>query len=372
LTVEATNLYHFGPLERIIRDAVDFDKLQANSKPIRLCMVQLEDGQIWYMDEKGRALRGHASAPTKVWNVEGSYEDRIVTGVLASSAAPGVYRAIRLGDGGPFAKGTFVDGGVRDVLPMQAGLELGAERIIGIGGSVLGMRPLKHDENPDTFLKLGTRALDIVGNEVYRGEILEPSSGSGDAVERILIHPWVRVHGSATVDPGLLRINIAHGYMTAYEGIKNAIDGWGDLTPGAIFTIVASGWVITGLRRTLWRWEEAAIKEWVEIHGQWYPICVPVYLQQVRHRKRLLMTLTVTRFKAAKEDLASIPIRVGPDEGESIHEWWGAWECHGPEADPQDELKNWDLWSPLPIAYTNHGPIYEGPVIPGRPHTDEF
>lgn len=82
--------------------------------PLHAGAVDLETGEMaWFGIGPGRENRARHDVP-------------LVEAVLASSALPGFYPPVRIGDR------WFVDGGIADTFPVARAAELGAERIIGI------------------------------------------------------------------------------------------------------------------------------------------------------------------------------------------------------------------------------------------------
>jgi len=56
-----------------------------------------------------------------------------------------------------------------------------------------------------------------------RRDQLFPRNGLGVPVLNI-IAPNVQVHGSRDIDPGLIRINSAYGYMKAYDDLSQQLE----------------------------------------------------------------------------------------------------------------------------------------------------
>jgi hypothetical protein len=132
----------------------------------------------------------------------------LADGVMASASMPGVFRAVGLPDGE-----TYVDGGVRDVLPLQAAVDLGANLIYAVVAS-----RAEPDEAPSYYakslLEIVARALvDISISEVQRDD--SRLTTNGRTVH--LIQPTVDIHDALTIDPGLIRINFAYGFMRAAD-----------------------------------------------------------------------------------------------------------------------------------------------------------
>jgi NTE family protein len=136
--------------------------------------------------------------------VEIDYAD----GVMASASIPGIFRAVPLVDGE-----TYVDGGVRDVLPLQAAVDLGANVVYAVVASKADPEQAPSYRS-GSMLEIAARALvDISISEVQRDDTrLGPNARTVH-----LIQPSVDIHDAFTIDPGLIRINFAYGYMRAAD-----------------------------------------------------------------------------------------------------------------------------------------------------------
>jgi NTE family protein len=174
--------------------------------------------------------------------------------VLASASIPGLFPPVGI------AGETYVDGGVREVLPAREALRLGTDVIYAISAS-----PPEIDRAPRSFARarmfeiVGRALTEIMVNEVSQGDVLEPRrppfTGEplsprppiiGEPVPRpdiplpggipgvsarsaappyvIAIYPTVDLYPITTVDPGLIQINRDYGYM-------RAADAWADIRP---------------------------------------------------------------------------------------------------------------------------------------------
>lgn len=129
-------------------------------------------------------------------------------GALASSSIGVVFEPVTMGDE------CYVDGGHRDTLPLQAALDLGADRIFAVMASPPELRRVA-DMRRARVGDIAVRALlEVHLDEILQNELYPPTSWPG---EYRLIAPTVELHGMLTIDPGLIRINMAYGYMRAAD-----------------------------------------------------------------------------------------------------------------------------------------------------------
>jgi predicted acylesterase/phospholipase RssA len=158
-------------------------------------MVCLEDGNMYYFCETGALLRGSAN-PSK--SDESFWEGPITTrkvqqAVIASSSPPFEFPAVPLTqDHGPVARRrtrNFVDGGVREVLPARAAIDLGCERVIGVVASALEMAPATFATSPPAFFGTAFRSIETMLNEVTRSD----TEYVKDPTMRVLSYPTTEV-----------------------------------------------------------------------------------------------------------------------------------------------------------------------------------
>jgi NTE family protein len=148
----------------------------------------------------------------------------LLEAAMASASIPFAFPPIKLGSGRPES---YVDGGVREVIPIQAALEAGANEVFAVVASATGVppattfpdhKPLNSFENSN-MLDIAQRvAMDIMPDETSVNEIDPPPTGWGAAVT--VIQPKFDIHDIMTIDPGLIRINIAYGYMRADDVLQ--------------------------------------------------------------------------------------------------------------------------------------------------------
>jgi predicted acylesterase/phospholipase RssA len=134
-----------------------------------------------------------------------------IRGALASAAMPGIF--------GPYELGAehYVDGGVREVVPVRAAIHLGATEVIAIVASTQNL-PRAGYKGSQNFAAIMLSSLtDITLKEVVADDL--SGRGVGD-VKVTSIIPGFNVHDTAVVNPGLIDINMAYGYMRAADVVS--------------------------------------------------------------------------------------------------------------------------------------------------------
>ncbi|SDJ03773.1 Patatin-like phospholipase [Lentzea albidocapillata subsp. violacea] len=197
------SIYHLGPTRGLVAGNLDTAALAASGIELRMGMVGLESGALRFVDQHGRFTD----------NGEGPVD--LVDAILASSSIPVAFPPVSLG------AGTYVDGGVREVCPVRAAVEAGADYVWAIGCSALGAPPDGSFGGRGT-LDIAFRANDIAVDEVYRSDIDPDPAGWGHDV-RVVV-PSINVHDPLTVDPALIAIAIDYGWMTAADEYRRSIE----------------------------------------------------------------------------------------------------------------------------------------------------
>ncbi|RSN60576.1 hypothetical protein DMH01_14845 [Amycolatopsis sp. WAC 04182] len=134
-------------------------------------------------------------------------------GVLASAAIPGIFPTVRLGNE------SYVDGGIREILPVQIAVDLGADQVYAISASALSVV----EQPPGTYATAGLAdvvsrsVMSLVLNETNIDD-LQVRSGSGAPLPSVtVIAPDLEIHDMTTIDPGLVQINKDYGWMRAAD-----------------------------------------------------------------------------------------------------------------------------------------------------------
>ncbi len=142
----------------------------------------------------------------------------VVDGVMASAALPLSFEPCKLG------LENYVDGGVRSTVPIWHAIAAGATKVWAVvaGGETVGPATSILDgkviENFDSsnMADIAMRvAADIMPNQILRSDVDPPSGWGAVQVFQIFPEPKSDVHKGTVIDPGLIRIRMAHGYMRA-------------------------------------------------------------------------------------------------------------------------------------------------------------
>lgn len=268
----------------------------------------------------------------------------LVQGVMASASIPLAFPPVKLGSE------NYVDGGVREIAPIQVAIQEGATEVFAIIASNSSMEPAhslltgkrlpSFDVGVANIGDVANRAAnDIMTNETVLNET-DPPNGWGANVT--IIEPNFDIHDIMTIDPGLIDIRMAHGYMRTDDILKakkeNAADyrrianEYGDsrLTTEIIQT-----------RKAIWEKEYAAngfLLQYDDSGAPIYPAqpiqADPQAILEVRELKNKLKEL-VNKRRAEHGEV--------PADAET---WWTSWERHS--------------WSPTRDLWMKTGPAATG------------
>ena len=374
-----------------------------------------------------------------------TYALTIEEGTLGSAAIPVAFppAKIYLTDSfthRPDEVATLLDGGVHDVLPTQAALDyLYEANDLGLRNVVITVptgpmfnnapffetnRSILEEIEPEGFMQAPTRYWNIPNVDVDRlrpdfpGEKLEGTNildiafqaidlqmGEGGRtdrlelealpfdVEEILIAPSFGVNGTGQIDKGLIRIQIAYGWMRACDMIflrqRRAMLEDGTVRDDTeafapFFDAYATSDLITRLRMNCWRLEmryTPRSEEADSFPGDhfWFEEGV---IEQLRATKRRIASTISTRWDIYRgSGLAPFPTaEFMPDD---LPDTWVDFEKHSPESfwffdDIQDDdpfmrteafefLQSTSLWT---TSFRTRGgpPVFSGratrPVVP--------
>jgi predicted acylesterase/phospholipase RssA len=275
------SLLDLTPTRRLADRNLRADAIKDSGKRLRLISVGLEDGHIYIVTEKGELIRNadttSAAGMTTPYGRRNVYEleatdlhDALLRGAMASAAIPMTFPPEVLSATSGHTV-TCVDGGVREVLPLKeatyiAEKELadtpGRAGIIGIFAGNVGnidgayfIEPgwlPRRDYRDATLLDIAKRGADIAVDEVALDELRRMKGGAGD-VDLIPIFPLFPVTETSLIDPGLIQIQIAYGYMTAYDSIRYH---FGEIDEGTYSQLFITTNFIAQARRTAWEIEQ--------------------------------------------------------------------------------------------------------------------
>lgn len=136
-------LYNASPLRKLLKDFADPAKLAASGIDLRLGVVSLQSGEFRTIDQ---------SVPD------------IHNWVYASCAMPVFFDPLQTSD-----KQQWVDGGVRDVTPLGAALELNPTSVLVIRASPTSQPASK--KNYGGMIPIGLRAVGLLQSEVSRNDL---------------------------------------------------------------------------------------------------------------------------------------------------------------------------------------------------------
>jgi predicted acylesterase/phospholipase RssA len=286
----ARSAYNLMPIRDLLYDPdiLDLGKIIASGIKIRLIMVGLSSGRLRYVDEAGRLFDRDGT------QLAGDIDLR--EAVVASASEPVIFPPVMIGGE------ACVDGGIRDVVPMRSAVAAGATTIFAISASesLLSVADSFEDAN---LLDIGVRSiLDVVFDEMIENDLSLPANWGGSVT---IIRPTLRTHDGLTIDPGLIRIWMAYGYMVAAD--ETAVFADDGRRRGRELADA-----ITTLRQEIWIIE-------VEANGQIAPgemAPIPEALDRVREMKWRLF------------EMASERVRLGGAIPSDAMVWWKNWERH--------------------------------------------
>jgi len=190
------SVYNTKPLHDLVREKLNARAVKESGKALRVGAVNLLNGQYKLFDETYGDLAG---------------------AVIASSAFPAMFTPAEL------EGGTWTDGGVRDITPLKAAIQLGATEVDIIMCSPDGLKPMAKGGKT---LQVALRSLDILTDEVNANDIAKAQlhnrlvkAGVGDGKRFIdfhIIRPSDElIENSLNFDPKLQKVMRARGYEDA-------------------------------------------------------------------------------------------------------------------------------------------------------------
>jgi NTE family protein len=156
-------------------------------------MVNLADGRTRYVDQRGRFVDNGELVPLR-------------DALQASASIPIAYPPMTL------PGGRYVDGGVRENVPIRIADEASASSVIAILASPVSMSPA--DFSTAVLPAIAARSAEALYDEVLQADI---APRGGFRAPRTIIAPDVEPYSLFTVDPGLIRIPMDYGYMRAFD-----------------------------------------------------------------------------------------------------------------------------------------------------------
>ncbi|MDR7078765.1 putative acylesterase/phospholipase RssA [Neobacillus niacini] len=405
------SLYNLGPINTKLSDPskLDLEKVQKSGIKLRLATVALESGALRFVTETGEMLERDNTTPvqaplaalspqcqsiaakieelkneadnfqallhesvngkpaivkrmrelnseitrltSELNNCKVTYPPKpsplrvsLIQGTLASASIPLAFPPVKLGNE------NYVDGGVREIVPIQVAIQSGATDVYAILASdskvdsarsvATGKLLSSFNVGAANILDVASRAAnDIMTDETVLNEI-DPPRGWG--VNVTIIQPNFDIHDIMTIDPGLIDIRMAHGYMRADDTLqakqRNPME-YQQLTEEYAYQRRTS--LIVQTRLSIWVREYAANGFLLKYDDSGRPVHPAPTM-----KPDLQALLEVRSLKNTLKDIVQERKQAGglvPSEAES---WWLDWERHP--------------WKPIHGLWLQSGPAAEG------------
>ena len=261
---------------------------------LRLAVTALRAGVLRYITQDGTIVEDDAL--TQVPGDAGGPVD-FLEGVIASASVPLVFPPR------PLADDDYVDGGVLQVVPVRAAVQLGATRIIAVVAIPLRIDRDERNYSDDNAGNVGLRALGAIAMADRQRENLAVALPANATLTTI--DPVIDVVGYFEVQPGLLRINKDYGWLRAADVMAE-----GD--PTLLAEIAAETHRLTAARLQAWHLEETI---WEASRAGDH--ADPGVVALLRELKRQVQDIVDQRKQLG------FPV---PDGCEA---WWTGYEVHG-------------------------------------------
>jgi NTE family protein len=205
---------------------------------LRLAVTAMRAGVLRYVTEDGTIVEADACTPAP-GPAAGPVD--LIDAVIASASVPLVFPPRAMADD------DYVDGGVIEIVPVDAAVRLGARRIIALVAVPLGLPRDERDYAAAPAAYIGLRAMGMIGIADRQRANLAAPLPEGSSLTTI--DPVVDVVGLFEVEPGLLRINRDYGWLRAADVLA---EGDHDL----MADVAASTHSLIEARCESWRLEE--------------------------------------------------------------------------------------------------------------------
>lgn len=294
----------------------------------------------------------------------------LVDAVVASASIPTAFPPVMLGNESYHEH--YVDGGVRDMVPIEPAIMKGATRVYAICSSAaatprwrsMADGRLITSYNTTSMLDItGRVSMDLMTNEITRSKT-DPPNGWG-ATEVIVIEPDFDLHDIMTIDAGLIRIAMCHGYMRA----DDVIAAWNENPTGYRTRADAIGVqrntaAIVMLRQRIWKKEYAA-------HGWAFAVDDfgrPKPASQLGHIAQAEADGALDRARDMKRDLKALldqRVAAGGLCPPDVEQSWRQWEEH--DWEPAATRPLWDKNHPFAPQRHLNVAISPASILVGAP-----
>jgi predicted acylesterase/phospholipase RssA len=241
-----SSVLNLEPLSEALRQgsnegvrAVDPALIARPGLRLRLAVTALRAGVVRYVTEDGTIVQADARTPAPD---EAAGPVDLIDGAIASASVPMIFPPH------PMAGDDYVDGGVVEIIPVRAAVELGATRIFAVVAVPLSVPPDERDYTRAPAGYIGLRSMGMIGvaeRQISNLGIVLPAGST-----LTVIDPVVDVVGLFEIQPGLLRINKDYGWLRAADVLAE-----GD--PDLLADIAAGTHELIEARCEAWRLEES-------------------------------------------------------------------------------------------------------------------
>ena len=201
----------------------------------------------------------------------------------------------------PMADDDYVDGGVVEIIPVRAAVELGATRLFAVVAVPLAVPRDDRDYATAPVGYIGLRSMGMIG--IAERQFSNLGLPLPEGTHLTVIDPVVDVVGLFEVQQGLLRINKDYGWLRAADVLA---EGDADL----LADVAAATHTLIEARREAWRLEEALWSGEGAVDGEAGTVAL------IREQKERVRDL-VERRKGL-----GFPV---PSDCEA---WWSEYEAH--------------------------------------------
>lgn len=170
------SFYNSDPLFHLVKGCIDLEKIRSSGKQVRVGAISLSSGK---------------------YTIFGQDHDSFVDAIVASASFPGMLKPIKIGDQ------WWADGGVKEITPIKAAIELGATEV-----DVIMTSPetrVKFFTEKPSIVDIVKRVIDlssdkIMSNDLEKAIMYNKLAGWGDPDRKNIKINLIRPHHNLIED----------------------------------------------------------------------------------------------------------------------------------------------------------------------------
>lgn len=206
-------LYNSDPLKKLVEKTITqnvFDDIMTSGKIFCISTVCLQSGKITYFTNSATL---QSIDDYEVIRIEANERRKLINAVRASAHQPVFMKPVRIGNS------QYVDGGVREYLPLRAALDCGADKVYNI--ILAAESEIVSAKTYTDLIGVTKRTIDLFSEDVsvndYKiAKLLDPGK----------ILDWIRpdeklAENGLDFDPDNMRASMDKGYKKAEEWFTN-------------------------------------------------------------------------------------------------------------------------------------------------------